>query len=197
MTALEPKTRRVVTGLGVDAYLRQWGYPKHKLQSLDWNEETDLGEGLTVHALPARHYTRRLFRSNQTLWVSYALIAKHRQLYFGGDSGYGPHFADIGNRFGSFDFVALDCGQYSERWKYIHMTPEQAAQAATELHGSALLPQHIGRFSISDHAWYEPFYRIQDASKDQPFQLLTPVIGEVLKLDALPPEFTEWWKSGV
>jgi hypothetical protein len=40
-----------------------------------------------------------------------------------GDTGYGPHLADIGLRFGGFDLVVLDTGQYDERWPYIHMTP--------------------------------------------------------------------------
>ncbi|HAZ24663.1 MAG TPA: hypothetical protein DCY95_08530, partial [Algoriphagus sp.] len=51
-------------------------------------------------------------------WV---IIGKEEKLFFSGDGGYGPHFQEIGNRFGPFDFAMLECGQYNENWKEIHM----------------------------------------------------------------------------
>ena len=42
------------------------------------------------------------------------------------------HFAEIGARFGGFDLAMLDCGQYDENWRYVHMMPEDTAQASPE-----------------------------------------------------------------
>lgn len=54
------------------------------------------------------------------------------------------------------------------------MTPEQAILAAKDLQANALMPAHVGRFSISNHPWYEPFKRITDNSQDPEFDLFTP-----------------------
>ena len=43
----------------------------------------------------------------------------------------------------------LDSGQYDPRWPLIHMNPEEAVQAAVDLKAKAIMPMHIGRFSLS------------------------------------------------
>lgn len=193
--ALRPKTKRVIVPLGIGAYFVHWGFDAAKVREMDWNEAVELGDGLVIHALPARHYTRRLFETNQTQWVSLAIISPDRRLYFSGDSGYGPHFAEIGRQFGGFDLVALDSGQYNALWPYIHMNPEEAALAAADLGASALLPAHVGRFAISKHAWDEPFDRMVKASAGRPYQLTTPVIGQALALNQPNPGTPHWWDS--
>lgn len=82
-----------------------------------------------------------------------------------GDSGYGKHFAEIGARFGGFDFAMLDCGQYGANWRYVHMMPEDTAQATEDLRARALLPGHMGKFTIAYHTWDEQFKRIVAASR--------------------------------
>ena len=74
-----------------------------------------------------------LFTRNKTLWGSFALISPSERIYLGGDSGYGPHFLEIGEQFGPFDLAILECGQYNQDWRYIHMAPEETAQAAVDL----------------------------------------------------------------
>jgi len=37
-------------------------------------------------------------------------------LFFNGDSGYGKHFAEIGERFGPFDVVLMENGAYNSSW---------------------------------------------------------------------------------
>ncbi|MCB1753367.1 MAG: MBL fold metallo-hydrolase [Gammaproteobacteria bacterium] len=195
VTALRPKTRHVVVALGVGAYLELWDYPKDRILELDWNERVELDPGLTIHALPARHYTRRLLSSNQTLWVSFALVSDRRRLFFSGDSGYGPHFAEIGERFGGFDMAALDSGQYSPSWVYIHMTPEEAAQAAEDLQARTMMPIHVGKFAISKHTWNEPFIRLVEASHDRAYRLMTPLIGKPVDLNDQQQELSRWWEG--
>lgn len=193
--ALQNKVRHVVCPLGVGSYFEGWGYVADKIFEADWYEQISPTENFTIHVLPARHYSGRLFRQNRTLWAGFALESGSRRLFFSGDSGYGPHFAEIGRRFGRFDFVALDCGQYDDRWSYIHMTPEEAAIAASDLNADAFLPAHVGRFSIARHAWDDPFIRVAAASEDRHFKLLTPLIGEPVNLDNRMQRFTRWWQD--
>jgi L-ascorbate metabolism protein UlaG (beta-lactamase superfamily) len=195
LTALEPKIGRAFTPLGVGAHFEYWGYTREKIHEADWFGKMELNDGLVIHVVPARHYSGRLLTRNKTLWAGFVLESKQRRILFGGDSGYGPHFKELARRFGGFDLVALDMGQYDARWPYIHMTPEEAARAAEELRTNALLPAHVGRFNIAKHAWDEPFERIVAASVGKPYRLLTPMIGEPLRLDDEGQRFSRWWDS--
>jgi L-ascorbate metabolism protein UlaG (beta-lactamase superfamily) len=192
---LEPKVRRVVAPLGVGAYFTHWGYAREKILEADWFSSVQAQADLAIHVLPARHFSGRLLVRNRTQWAGFAVETPDRQIFFSGDSGYGPHFAEIGRRFGGFDLVILDSGQYDTRWARVHMTPEEAARAAFDLRAMALLPAHIGRFCISRHPWDEPFERIRAASKGKPFRLLTPMIGEPVLLAEKEQAFSSWWLS--
>lgn len=193
VAALKDKVGHVVSPLGVGTYFETWGYPAEKIIEADWYEHVDLEAEVKVHVLPARHYSGRFLKQNKTLWAGFALVSADRRLFFSGDSGFGQHFAEIGRRFGGFDLVALDCGQYDERWANIHMTPEEAVLAAKDLKAARLVPSHIGRFSIARHSWDEPFLRVASASEDEAFKLLIPIIGEINHLPMQGQTFDQWW----
>jgi L-ascorbate metabolism protein UlaG (beta-lactamase superfamily) len=195
VTALEPKTKTVVSGLGVGAYFEQWGYPKQKIREADWFSVLHVEPGLTIHVLPARHYSGRLLTKNKTLWAAYALETADRRVFLSGDSGYGPHIAEIAQRFDGFDLAVLDSGQYDSRWAHIHMTPEEAASAADTLKAKAVLPAHVGKFALARHAWDEPFRRIASASTGKRYKLLTPRIGEPIALRDPSHNFARWWEN--
>ena len=191
--ALAPKIGKVICGLGVDAYFQKWGYPSEKIQAADWGESFEFEPGFSIHVLPARHYSGRLLSRNKTLWVGYALVSPEYKLFLSGDSGYGPHFAEIGKAFKGFDLAILDVGQYDKQWAYIHMNPEDAVRAATDLQAREFLPGHIGRFAIARHPWDEPFKRVKLLSEGKSFHLLTPEIGVPLPLSKQAQIFSSWW----
>lgn len=194
VTDLKPKVKAVVCPLGVGEHFEYWGYAKERIHEADWGEALRFDGGLTVHVLPARHFSGRLFSRNKTLWAGFALESPEHRVFMSGDSGYGPHFAEIGRTFGGFDLVMLDSGQYDPRWPYVHMTPEQTARAAEDLHASALLPSHIGKFCISVHAWDDPFIRIAKVSAEKDYRLVSPMIGEPVWLDDRTQSFSHWWE---
>lgn len=194
LLALQDKVGKVICPLGVGASLAKWGYVPGQIQEGDWSDQLLLGDGVQVHLLPARHYSGRMAAKNKTLWAGFALVSQERRLFYSGDSGYGPHFAKIGQDFQGFDLVMLDCGQYDPRWPLIHMTPEEAVQAVQDLGGKTFIPAHVGRFKIANHPWDEPFERVLKSSKESGVQLLTPQIGEPLQLDASQQTFRQWWK---
>ncbi len=193
VVALKAKVRQVICPLGVGAHFEYWGYSKEVIREGDWNDKVELGKGVTVHLMPARHYSGRLLSKNKTLWAGFAIESSERRIFFSGDSGYGPHFSRIGQAFNGFDLVLLDCGQYDPRWPCIHMTPEEAVQAAKDLGTGVLMPAHVGRFTIANHSWDEPFKWLVDKSRDQPYRLVIPQIGEVLTMDNPSSQFSGWW----
>ena len=192
---LIPKTRWAVAGLGIGAHLEHWGFPAERILEGDWFDSVRVEPDFTVHVLPARHYSGRTLNRNQGLWVGFALEAGGRRLFFGGDSGFGPNLAQIAERFDGFDLAVLDAGQYNARWAHIHMNPEEAARAAEILKARALLPAHVGRFALARHAWNEPFHRITVASSGKPYDLLTPRIGEPIRVGDREQQFAAWWEG--
>ncbi len=195
VTALNKKVTRALVPLGVGAHLEYWGYPREKIHEADWYEKLEQDTGLVIHLVPARHYSGRWLTRNKTLWTGFVLESATRRLLFSGDTGYGPHFKEIGQRFGGFDLAALDMGQYDPRWPYIHMTPDEAAQAAEDLQTKVLLPAHVGRFNIARHSWNEPFERIRAASESKSYRLATPRIGEPLRVGDTRQRFVHWWQA--
>lgn len=194
--ALKSKVKQVICPLGVGAYFEYWGYPKEKIQEGDWHDRITLGKDVFVHVLPARHYSGRLLEENKTLWAGFALETPEHRIFFSGDSGYGPHFSKIGKAFNGFDLVMLDCGQYDPRWAYIHMTPEEALQAGRDLGAKAFIPVHVGRFTIANHSWDDPFKQLAKDRRSYSYQLLTPRIGEPVILDGKSsPKFSCWWET--
>ncbi len=195
VTALEPKVKKVVCGLGVGSHFENWGYSRSKIMEADWFTGLGNTDGFDIHVLPARHFSGRGIVRNRTLWVSFVLQSQNRRIFLSGDTGYGPHLKQIGKLFDGFDLAILENGQYDKRWAYIHMMPEETAKAAVELGAKSVLPAHSGKFAISNHAWDEPFTRLAEASRDKPYRLLTPVIGESVDLDDEKRTFPYWWKQ--
>lgn len=74
------------------------------------------------------------------------------------------------------------------------MNPEEAAAAAEVLGAKAMLPAHVGRFALARHAWDEPFKRAVAAAQGRSYRLLTPRIGEAVRLGS-DQQFDAWWKS--
>ncbi|GAA4338190.1 MBL fold metallo-hydrolase [Flaviaesturariibacter amylovorans] len=192
--ALRSRVKYVITGLGTGAHLERWGYAAEAITELDWWEETDLEPGFRIGAAPARHFSGRGLRRNGVLWSAFVLRTPARQLFLGGDSGPGDHFKSIRERWGRFDLALLECGQYNQNWKYIHMTPEEGVAAAIDLGAAALMPVHWGKFSLAMHDWDEPITRSVAEARRLGLPVLHPRIGEVLLLDA-PGRQVEWWKE--
>lgn len=194
LLGLKPKIGKIITGLGVGAHLEYWGFDKSIIHEKDWNEELVLDEGFTVHTAPARHFSGRLLKRNRTLWMSFVVFTPTKKFYFGGDSGYDNHFAEIGKQFGPFDLAILEDGQYNERWKYIHMLPEETVQAATDLRAKTFLPVHWSKFALSLHAWDEPIKRVVAEASRKQVSVLHPLIGEAVDLNTPQPN-KEWWNG--
>ena len=191
---LHSKVKQVVASLGVGAHLESWGYEPGMIRELAWHEDATVAGVLHFTALPARHFSGRLFKRGQTLWSSFVLKTPHHSYYLGGDSGYDTHFKEIGTQYGPFDLAILECGQYNANWPYIHMMPEQTAQAAVDLRAEVLLPVHWGKFTLALHPWYEPIERVTEQARALRVPLLTPRIGEPLILSSTPQTST-WWRE--
>jgi L-ascorbate metabolism protein UlaG (beta-lactamase superfamily) len=194
ITKLKPKVKTVITGLGTAQHLEYWGLDPEIIIENDWSEHIDLGDGFTVDTTPARHFAGRLFSRNKALWMSFVLQTPGKRIYLGGDSGFDTHFEAIGKEFGPFDLAILECGQYNESWKYIHLFPEELVSAAKQLNAKAVMPVHWAKFALANHAWDEPIIRVSEAAEKENLSLLTPLIGQKVNMDS-PGIFKKWWTN--
>ncbi len=191
---LKPKIKNVITGLGNGAHLEHWGFSSNKILEGDWFDSFSLDDNLTVHITPARHFSGRGFKRNQTLWASFVLKTNNYSLFIGGDSGYGSHLKEIGEKFGPFDLAILENGQYNKNWKYIHMLPGEQLIAATDLKAKVVLPVHSGKFTLANHDWDEPLKKITESALHSDLRIITPMIGEKVILNDNTQKFSLWWK---
>lgn len=191
---LKPKIKKIICGLGTGAHFRAWGYQNNQVDELDWYDSRVLKKGISLHALPARHFSGRSLRRNPTLWLAFSLSTPKRKLYLGGDSGYGPHFKAAGDRFGPFDLAVLENGQYNPDWRYIHLLPEQFFPAARDLRTHKVLSVHNSKFSLARHSWDAPLKAVSGFRQDHHPQLLSPRIGEKMNLDSAT-KTPAWWEG--
>ncbi|MFP7288316.1 MBL fold metallo-hydrolase [Shouchella clausii] len=190
---LKSKVGRFIVPLGVGGHLLRWGIEPGRIEEHDW-WDTFSFKGLKLACTPARHFSgRSLLDRDATLWCSW-VIEGSRKLFFSGDSGYGPHFRAIGQKFGPFDLTMMECGQYDDRWADIHMTPEQTVQAHREVGGGWLLPIHWGAFTLAFHDWTDPVARVLKAASEQGVRVTTPRAGEPVRLAKAAYPAGRWWE---
>ena len=108
--------------------------------------------GPEVLYLPARHWCRRgVLDFNRRLWGSFLIRGKNKTIYFGADSGYGPHFAQLGQRFPGIDVAIIGIGAYQPRYLMapMHADPAGGLQAFRDLGARTLVPMHYGTYDLS------------------------------------------------
>ena len=184
-----------VTSLGVGAHLEAWGVPGARIRELDWWESVELGGGLTITAAPSQHFSgRTLHGRNLTLWSSLVVRGSRHAVFFSGDTGLTPEYAEIRERLGPFDLVMLEVGAFHPAWGDIHLGPEHALDALTLLGGGAFLPVHWGTFNLAMHAWDEPAETLLELAPARGTHLVMPRLGEPVE-PARVEQVTPWWRA--
>jgi L-ascorbate metabolism protein UlaG (beta-lactamase superfamily) len=136
----------------------------------DWWESWEDGP-LRVQIVPAQHWSNRLgVARNTALWGGFWLEAYGKSVYFAADSGYGPHFAEIGRRCGRPDASLLPIGAYEPRWfmREQHMNPVEAVKAHQDLDSPLSVASHFGTFRLTNEAHDAPVRALREALDAQP-----------------------------
>ncbi|MFO6447438.1 MBL fold metallo-hydrolase [Erythrobacter sp. NE805] len=159
----------VVCPLGVGPLLRRQGFAE--VVELDWWERHHFGP-ISVTALPAVHFSGRgLFDRNRTLWASMAIASSERRVWFGGDTGYGAVFREIGERAGPFDLALVGIGAYEPRiiMEASHATPEEAVTIARDIGARAAVGMHWGSIMLTPEDPFEAPIRFRRAALEQQY----------------------------
>lgn len=180
---IKDKVVNVVCPLGVGAHFERWGYDADKLIEMDWYEDYKTPDSITIHCLPARHFSGRMLNRNNTLWASFLFETSKNKIFIGGDSGYGPHFKEIGKTYPDIDLAILENGQYNKQWQYIHTLPDQLGKEAVELNAKQIITVHHSKYALAYHSWDEPLKNEISARDKYNLNLLIFQLGEVNELN--------------
>ncbi|WP_258035116.1 MBL fold metallo-hydrolase, partial [Bacillus thuringiensis] len=156
----------------------KWGVSPSKISEHNWWDEITF-DNIKLVCAPARHFSGRSMTDRDcSLWCSWLILGQETKIFFSGDSGYAPHFKEIGDKYGPFDLTLMECGQYDPRWSAIHMLPEETVQAHIDVQGELLLPIHWGAFTLALHEWSDPIERVTKEANRLEVKITTPQIGE-------------------
>jgi L-ascorbate metabolism protein UlaG (beta-lactamase superfamily) len=159
---------RFYVGLGNAALLRRNGLTD--VVELDWWDAVPLNEEIEITATPAQHFSGRgLFDRNHTLWAGYVLSGTSGTAYFAGDTGWGPHFRQVRERFGPPRLALLPIGAYKPRWFMapIHLSPSEAVEAHEVLAPSVSVATHYGTFNMADDGQGEAVRALHSALQEK------------------------------
>jgi L-ascorbate metabolism protein UlaG (beta-lactamase superfamily) len=147
----------VFVGLGNDRFLELaaggGGDP------LDWWESRPLPNGMRVWSVPAQHFSARgTADRDANLWCGFVLeTAAGDAIYFAGDTGEGPHFEMIAEKFPRIRLAILPIGAFLPRWFMapVHIGPEEAIRAHRTLGAARSMVMHFGTFPLGDDGFDE------------------------------------------
>jgi L-ascorbate metabolism protein UlaG (beta-lactamase superfamily) len=173
----------VVTPIGNRALLESAGM--RRVLELDWWQQSALA---SVTLTPAQHFaSRNMFDRNRALWGGFVIEVVGARIWFAGDSGYGPHFKEIGTRLGPVDLAMIPIGAYEPRWfmKDIHMNPAEAVQAHLDVASRRSVAMHFGTFQLTPEGIDAPVAALAEALRERgvpPEQFRAPEFGESVRL---------------
>jgi L-ascorbate metabolism protein UlaG (beta-lactamase superfamily) len=169
----------LLAGLGNGKLLAKLGASDQR--DLDWEGRAQYGDIEFVFTECRHRSGRGLSDQMKTLWGSFVIKTSQGNLYFAGDTGYGPHLQATGERHGPFALSLLPIGAYEPRWfmKDVHLNPEEAVKAHRELRSDFSIGIHFGTFQLTYEAIDQPLIDLSMALQEHnipthEFQVLQP-----------------------
>ncbi|MGL4629832.1 MAG: MBL fold metallo-hydrolase [Leadbetterella sp.] len=175
------------TGLKMSSLLTSFGAKSENIIEAGWYQQYAHSEAIDnkikITYVPSRHWCRRwLFDTNVRLWGGFMIQFESKTVFFGGDSGYGPHFKEIKEVFPQIDIAILGIGAYKPEWFMgpSHTSPTEAAQAFFDVGAKRMIPMHYATFDLADEPIGMPLDEIRHIAHSQN-QVITPThIGEIV-----------------
>lgn len=118
-------------------------------------ETMELGS-LKITLTPAQHWGARLLHDKHRGFGGFLIEYAGRTIFHCGDSAWFEGFAEIGRK-SSIDIALLPIGAYdTPTGRDVHMNPEEALRAFTDLGAGLMIPMHYGSFRLGFEPLEEP-----------------------------------------
>jgi L-ascorbate metabolism protein UlaG (beta-lactamase superfamily) len=184
---------RALTALGNLDNLLDAGFKT--ASELDWWQSVKLSPDVTITLVPAQHFSlRSLWNRDETLWGGFVISGPSGNVFFAGDTGYGPHFKEIARRFAPIKIALLPIAPFhqpepgeeaSPGFARIHIGPSEAVQAHIDLGAQLSLACHFQTFQLGTEEFdAAPKALTEAAAKHglKPGAYIAPVFGEMSEL---------------
>ena len=185
-------TPAAVTPLGNAELLGESGIPA--VSELDWWQSVRLSPEVTATLVPAQHFSARTpWDRNRTLWGAFVLSGPSGNLFHAGDTGYGPHFREIGRRFSPLRMALLPISPFRPRdspdspasnYLTVHMGPAEAVQAHLDLGAQVSLASHYQVFQLGTDGFDDAVSELAIHLKERnlpPEAFIAPPIGRAFE----------------
>jgi L-ascorbate metabolism protein UlaG (beta-lactamase superfamily) len=129
------------------------------VHELDYWQTVKLGS-IDVSLTPCYHWGARFLADLHRGFGGFVITVDDRTIFHCGDSAYFPGFREIGEHY-KIDIALLPIGAYdAPTGREVHMNPEEAVKAFTELGAKTLVPMHYGTFRLGFEPLHEPPERL-------------------------------------
>jgi L-ascorbate metabolism protein UlaG (beta-lactamase superfamily) len=191
----EKGTPRAIVPLGDLDLMRETGIPQ--TEELDWWQSVRLSPDVTVTLAPAQHFSARsLWDRNKTLWGGFVISGPSGNVFYAGDTGYGPHFREIAERFSPIRAALLPIAPFRpeqsnapSQWfrPSVHMGPAEAVQAHLDLGAKVSIAAHFQVFQLGFDGFDAAVSELAAALKNRelpPETFIAPTPGRAIDLDS-------------
>lgn len=184
--------RQAATPLGNGVLVKEAGIAD--VHELDWWESLRVSDRVTVTLVPARHFSSRgLWDRNKALWGGFVIAGPSGTVYYAGDTGYGPHFAEIARRFSPITAAILPIAPFrpdqpvpgaDRPHSGMHMGPLAAVMAHKVLGAKQSIAAHFQVFQLGPDGFDDAVNGLAQALKEAnlaPGAFIAPKPGQVVE----------------
>jgi L-ascorbate metabolism protein UlaG (beta-lactamase superfamily) len=181
---------RAVVSLGNLDLIRDAGIAR--VNEFDWWQSTPLSPDVTVTLVPSRHFSSRtLWDRNETLWGGFVISGPSGNVFYSGDTGYGPHFKEIARRFSPIRVAILPISPFQSRQSKepphssLHMGPVEAVQAHRDLNAQVSIAAHFQVFQLGSDGFDDAVNELSAVLKENNLNheaFVAPEPGQPLEL---------------
>ena len=165
----------IVVPNGVANLVANLGF--NEIHEMNAWETVNIG-AIGVTLTPCHHWGARVLHDNHRGFGGYHVRLGNRSIFHCGDSAYFHGFAEIGQRLPT-EIALLPIGSYDPpSRREVHMNPEQAIRAFTELNARVMIPMHYGSFRLSFEPPDEPLRRLEAGIKRHDLESRVVVMEE-------------------
>ena len=201
---------RAIVPLGNLDDMQSSGIPT--VDELDWWQSVRLSSNVTITLVPAQHYSARtLWDKNQSLWGGFVISGPSGNVFYSGDTGYGPHFQEIARRFSPIRVALLpiapfrpsQAGDPTQGYRrIIHMGPADAVQAHLDLGTPVSIAAHFQVFQLGFDGFNDAVDELVASLKEhhlKPDAFITPVFGQTIHIPPIAdaPLLVAWEEHSI
>lgn len=141
--------------------------PSARIVSLDWFEDTKIGNGVDIILEPAHHWSSRwVLDRNRMLWGTFVINTKEGAIIFIGDTGYDNKiYKNIGEKYENIILSIIPIGAYEPRYimQNSHVNPYESILIHQDLRSKKSLASHYITFQLTDESYDKPLIDLEEA----------------------------------